>query len=409
MSPYLFKLCWKNIWRNKRRTSLTVLAIGLGVTALVSIHNYFDGFHEQIVHNVIRFQSGHLTISQKDYPEQHAPQLFVTDFDNIESWLRKQDTVQAFSARVLVPGMLSSPQGSTNIAFTGIDPTHEGTVTQFASKVVEGHFLDSKEKTIVIGKKIAEVLKVGIGDKVVALTQGIDGSIGNELFRVEGIFLTESEADKSVGFINLNDARTLASLPQGAVHQINVLLKSDEHLDGVMKSFTQSFKSGSPFSWRDLQKHITSMIELDRAFNRLLMFIILGVAAFGIANSILMSIMERTREFGVMLAIGTFQKEVIRMVFVETLLICSVGILIGNFMAFVIITYFGHVGFDLKWLSSQNLVIDGTIIQTVSYPTMRVINSLKITGAVFLLTIIISLIPTRILSRLTPVRALRAI
>lgn len=394
---------------------MTVLAIGMGVTALVSIRNYFDGFHEQIIKNVIRFQSGHLTISEKDYPDQNAPQLFVKNTKDIEKWLQSQPEVTAFSSRAIIPGMISSAHGSTNIVFTGVEAQNESHVTDFASKIVEGKFLAGEEKTIVIGKKTAELLKVGVGDKVVALTQGIDGSIGNELFRVEGLFQTQSGADKAVGFISLNDARALGSLPNQAVHQISVLLKSDGTLDSLRNAFQEKFDSktqknyGFPFTWRDLQKHVTGMIELDRAFNRLLMFIILGVAAFGIANSILMSILERTREFGVMMAIGTHQSEVIRMVFVETLLICLVGVVLGNFLSFLIITYFGYVGFDLKWLSPQNLVIDGTMIQTVSYPTMRIINSLQVTGAVLFITVLISIVPTRILSRLNPVRALRAL
>jgi putative ABC transport system permease protein len=148
---------------------------------------------------------------------------------------------------------------------------------------------------------------------------------------------------------------------------------------------------------------------LERAVNRLIMMVILFVAALGIANSILMNIMERTREFGVMMAIGTSRKEVMGMVVIETLLLSTVGVVIGNILAVSLTAYFHSNGFDLKWLTSANLVIDGAIVQTVSYPTIQWMNSLVVTSLILLLAVFASFIPSRHISKLSPVKALRSL
>ena len=246
---------------------------------------------------------------------------------------------------------------------------------------------------------------------MVLLTQGVDGSIGNELFFVTGVFETQSDADKSLAFVRIAEGRALLSLNNQSFHQLAITLKNEESLNEVKKSFESQFSSNSKiqiFSWKELQRPVVAMIELDRAVNRLLMILILCVAALGIANSILMSIMERTREFGVMLAIGTERREVIRMVVVETLLLTVVGVLLGNFFGWLVTGFFNQVGFDLRWLTSKDFVIQGAVVRTVSYPTIRFYNSLVVTSVILVLALLVSYFPARQAGGLTPMKALRS-
>lgn len=415
MKSYFLKLCWKNIWRNRRRTLITVNAIGLGVMSLVALRNYYDCFHEQVVQNVIRYTNGHLVISAPGYHDNRATSLNIKDTTAIQTWLQKNADIKAWSQRVTVNGLLSSARGSANIIFVGVEPEREPQVTRFSQNVTMGKYFEpGKAKQIVVGRKLAELLQAEVGSKVVALTQGVDGSIGNELFYVSGIFETQSDADKGIGFISISEARSLASLAPESANQIAVVLGEQKQIEKVKSDFAAQFSEGVQakkleiLSWMEVQRHIRAMIELDKAVNRLLMIIILCVAALGIGNSILMSIMERTREFGVMMAIGTRKKEIISMVVVETLMISIVGIILGNSLGIAIVTYFGKVGFDLKWLTAQKLVIDGTIIQTVSYPTVQWMNSFSVTIVILLLTMVVAILPARHISKLNPVQALRA-
>lgn len=413
MNFYFLKLCWKNIWRNRRRTLITVNAIGLGVMALVFLRNYYDTFHEQVIQNVIKYHSGHMAISARGFEKNNSTQLFVRNSEKISQWLRANENVLASSERVVFSGLASSARGSTNLMLMAVDPNAESRVTEFSKRIVGGKFLnETQDKTIVLGSKAATNLNAEVGSKVVLLTQGVDGSVGNELFRVSGIFDTSSDADKTLGFIRLEDGRNLISLGPKTAHQIAIVLKNEESLESFREEFEREFKAETEiqmFSWKELQRPVVAMIELDRAVNRMLMILILGVAALGIANSILMSIMERTREFGVMLAMGTGRWDVIKMVLVETLLLTSVGVFLGNVFGMVVTVFFNQIGFDLKWLTSKDFVIQGALVETVSYPTIRFYNSLVVTLVIVILSLLVSYFPAKQAGRLTPMKALRSV
>lgn len=408
---YFLRLCWKNVWRNKRRTLLTVNAIAVGVMALVSIHNYYDSFHEQIIDNVIRYQSGHLLLSAQGFQKNHSPQNFLQKENDLSSWFKRDTRVIASSPRIIAPGLVSSPKGSANIAFVGIEPSTERGITRYYSNIVEGTYFEGViHRPIVIGRLLAEALSVGIGSKIVALTQGVDGSIGNELFFVSGIFETHSESDKALAFIAINDARKLLSMPDDSFHQMSVLLKTESEGPLVQSSFRTEWPDPALqlLSWRDIQKHVVAIIDLDRAVNKLLLGVILLVAALGITNTILMSIMERSREFGVMMAIGTQTRELVGMIVGETLLLCGVGVVFGNVLAIGVTSFFHRTGFDLKWLTSHDFAIDGTLVKTICYPAINLFNSLSVSLAVLAISIVVAAIPIRFITRLKPVVALRS-
>lgn len=405
---YFLKLCWKNVWRNRRRTLLTVNAIGVGVMALVAIHNYYDSFHQQIIDNVIRYQSGHLMIATKGYHQSRSASHAISDSSPLISQLDQNPQVTSSARRTFAPGLLSSPYGAANVVFVGIEPDREKQVTRYFANIKEGHYFENApENAIVLGRPLADLLKARIGSKVVALTQGVEGSIGNELFSVCGIYETGADADKSTTFIRLVKARELLSLTGDATHQIALILKPETNVENLKQDIENHNPDLEALSWRDVQKHVVAIIDLDGAVNRLLLLIILLVAALGITNTILMSIMERSREFGIMMAIGTRTRELVGMVIGETAILCAIGVVIGNILGTGVTLFFGHTGFDLKWLTSQDFAIDGTVVQTICFPTLSWHNSLTVSLAVMSLSIVVALFPIRFISRLQTVAALR--
>jgi ABC-type lipoprotein release transport system permease subunit len=412
MSGYFLRLCWKNLWRNRRRTLITVNAIGVGVMALVWLNNYYDAFHEQLVENAIRYQSGHLLFARPGFVKDPAPNRYLSGTRELEAWLARRKEVRAVSPQVVLQGMLSSPQGSANLWFKGVDPEAEASTTRFAASLVSGRFLPrGREKGVVLGKDLAAQLKVAVGSKVVALTQGVDGSIGNELLRVTGIFETQSSFDKSLAFLRIEDARGLLSLPPGAVHQLTVLLRREADIAKVRAASKRVFDSPQweALSWEEVQKNLMAIIELNRGANRILMFVILAISALGIANAILMSLLERKREFGVMMAVGTAKLELMAMVATETFLMGLVGCAVGNFLGISLTLYFQKVGFDLSWLTDEKLSVNGAFIQMVSYPQVHWGNSVSVSAAVLVLSFCVAIIPVRQISRLQPVKALRSL
>lgn len=410
MDMFVVKLCWKNIWRSKRRSLLAINAIAIGAAWLVWIHNYLDAFNEQIIHNVIRYQSGHVMVSAPGFSENKPVQRFLKETRALERWISHRPEVRAHSPRVQFQGMVSSARGSANVWFQGVDPALERKTTRFASVLVGGTFLARrKPRPIVIGSGLRDLLKARLGSKLVVLIQGADGSIGNELFHVSGIFESHTQSDKSLAFIRLQDARSLASLPRDASHQISIVLQQDGQIPVVKSALTRRFgQKTEVMTWMEAQRHLMAQIDLFRTVNRLLMLIILLIAAVGIANSILMGVMERTREFGVMMAIGTTRGEMIRMVFVETLLISAVGIVIGNVLGTAVTFYFGQHGFDLQWFSSNQISINGNLLLTMSYPEIHWAHNVVITVTILVLTSIAAAIPIHHISRLRATSALRA-
>lgn len=412
MNLFLLKLCWKNIWRNKRRTLLTVNAIAIGVTTLVWLHNYYDAFHSQLIQNIVAYRSGHLLITAKDYETTKTSHTYIASIPLIERSLKENHSIKSFTSRVNGQGMLSSSRGSANVLFKGVNPENERNTSRLSTRIVEGKFLQKgSEKQMVIGRALAKLLKVQLGAKLVVLTQGVDGSIGNELFRLTGIFDTESDMDTSLVLILEEDARALLSLGVGTAHEISILLKEGVSLTQVYQQVSASLigTDSKVYRWQEVQKHSASTIELNESVNRILMIIILLIAALGITNSILMSILERTREFGVMLAVGTTHKELVSMVVIETLLLCLTGVVLGNFLGISTTLYFGKHGFDLNWLTKSQVVFNGGLFDTICYPVVRVNNSLFITATILLVSLVIAFIPANQIARLRAVKALRSI
>ncbi|MCB0416963.1 MAG: ABC transporter permease [Bdellovibrionales bacterium] len=411
MNGFLLKLCWKNLWRNKRRTILAVNAIAIGGGWLIWASNYIDALNRQFIENAIRYQNGHLTVAADGFNEYKDAGKFLADPSTLEQWLSKNPSVKAYSPKILAQGLLSSARGSSNIFYLGIRPEMDRRTTEFHSRIVEGSYFDgeTKNKPIVIGKGLKERLNVRVGSKLVALTQGVDGSIGNELFYVQGVFNTESEADKSLAFIRLEDARALLSLPGNSIHQFSVMAKDETQIPALQAELQAAFSGESieALSWMELQRHLMASIEVYNAANKIFMFIILFIASVGIANSILMSIMERTREFGVMMAIGTTKAEMVRMVLLETLLLAAVGVVVGNLLGIAITYYFQQTGFDLAWLTAKEIRMNGALINTVSYPAVHWIHNLIITTTVMALSILAALLPIHHITKLKATAALK--
>lgn len=407
MDKYFVHLCWKNIWRNRRRTLITINAIALGVAALTWLGNYYDSFHEQLIRDVIRYHSGHVMIVPRDFKAYEGPKGTVNGVNRVLNKVARDPAVRSYSEQILVQGLVSSPRGSANIWFKGVDPRREAKTSAFARALVKGEFLVGDERPIIIGERLSETLKVGLGSKVVALTQGVDGSIGNQLFRITGIFKTGTEYDNGGAFILLKDARSLLSLRPDRVHQVAVVLHSKDEIYPFIRRLGP-IPGAKALSWSDVQTNIRAIIDLNKGANRVLMLIILGISALGIANSILMSIMERTREFGVMMAIGTSQFELKRVVLLETIMLSLLGVGIGNLLGIGFTAYFGYVGFDLTWLTDQEVMIHGAFIETISYPSVSLWNSVRITVATLVLSVMVAYLPVRHVSRLKPLTALSA-
>ncbi len=301
-----FKIAWRNVLRNKYRSLITASSIAIGFASLVFIRAFVDGSHYQMVENYTDLLSGHIQVHKKGFNENMGIRLSITDPGAVAAVLKSNPQVKVFTERVKDYALISSAEQSSGILLMGVDPVKEKQVSTLYKKIRDGEFI-SDDKDIVIGKAMAKTLNVNIGDKVVIMTQGFDGSLASDAYRVSGLLDTGSdEIDKGIALITLKAAQDLFVLGN-RISEFTVKVASHEEVDAVAAQLRRDLSSGDyeVLTWKQISPILVQWIEFDVAFINLLLAIVLLVVAAGILNTLLMGILERVREFGIMMAIGT--------------------------------------------------------------------------------------------------------
>jgi putative ABC transport system permease protein len=403
-------LAWRNVWRNRRRSLLTVLAIALGLTFNIFFRALGDGFHEQMVDNSVRAYIGHIEIHRAGYHDDPALNKTLPDPQGVEAAVRNLPGLRGYSLRVLGDGLASTADNSAGVRVVGIDPAQERTLTTIDQAVRQGSYLDSRQhRPILIGERLATTLKASLDDKLVLLVQAADGSMGADLFRVVGIFRSGSpELDRGMVYVLRDDAQELFSLP-GRITEAALLLGSSGEVPGAQAAL-QAALAGQRvevLTWYEVEPFLQQFIELDDAFFYLMVIILFVVIAIGILNTIMMSIFERVREFGVMMALGTRPRQIVGVVVLEAALLAVVGLLVGTLLGTASYLYLGVHGINLaSW--SEGAAVAG-ITTTVVYPKLTAANLVFSNLAVLALVLLVALYPAVHAARLRPVEAIRHI
>jgi ABC-type lipoprotein release transport system permease subunit len=326
MSIFL-KMAWRNIQRNLRRTLITLSAITFGLAAMIVFFGFTDGFHAQWVENTVKAYTGHIQIYRSGYRDDPQLNRSIANAAEIIKELKTEPAVDTYAERVEVQGLISTAENSYGVLIRGIDTGEEVKITGIKERITKGEYLNKDEgRGVLIGYRLAEKLNAEIGDKIVLMVQAADGSLTAELFRLQGTFrIGAVELDSSLAIVTLKDAQAL-SLLGDRVTEIAVMLKSPGDVLPVSKRLKGRFvPSGyEVYTWEELMPALQEMIDLDNIFMYLILLVVLVVVSLGILNTMLMSIMERTREFGIMMAVGTSPGNVIVLVMLESF---SIGIL----------------------------------------------------------------------------------
>lgn len=324
------KLAWRNIWRNKRRTMITVASIFFGVLLSAYMTSMQEGSYDKMVEIVVKFYSGYMQVHHEDYWENKSINNSFNYDQALVDQLKKHAEIDFVIPRLESFGLASAGELTRGSAIFGIVPEVETQLTGIAKKIVSGKYLQANDNGVVIGEGLAKYLKLSLNDTLVIITQGYHGVSAAGKFPVHGIIKHVSpELNKSIVYMELKTCQSFL----GAENKLTSLVINVANND-VMKRTLKKLKSEikSPFSvmsWDEMQPEVVQQIESDRAGGIIMKAILYIVIAFGIFGTIMMMIAERRREFGVMISIGMQKRKLSAILFIETLFIGLLGIFSG--------------------------------------------------------------------------------
>ncbi len=398
------QLAWKNIWRNKRRSFILITAAALGLWGGVFTIAMMNGMWEAMINNYIDRTTGHIQIHSKGFLKEKTLNNYLRNGDQIIYKLYDNKNIVGVSGRVIVDGLVSSPHASSGIKIVGINFDNEKKVTTIGSALKEGKFFSHSPDQVVLGKKLAEMLKVELRSKIVISFQGLDGSIIYAALRVVGIFETESStSDRMQLFVKENDLFKLLDTSP-IYHEIAIRVVNGETADYILPNLKKEFSNYDVDSWLELSpmfKYGEASFDIQLYF---FMAIILFGLLFGIVNTMLMSVLDRVREFGVLLAVGMKRLKLFRLIMLESIILSVFGAVIGVALGYITILIVSIIGVDLS-IFSEGLAYYG--INTVLYPVMPSEAFYIISIMIIITAVFASLYPAFKAIRLQPAEAIR--
>ncbi len=335
----LLQTAWRNLWRNKRRSWLTIAAIAFAFTLALFQRGVQIGTYQLNILAVANYLTGHLQIQHTEYRQTPTLRKSFLLTDSLQTLLAHIPQVRAAVPRIVAGGLISDRHHTFGVLLWGVDPTLEQRTTTLPRKVVQGRWLQ-KPKEAVVGVTLLKNLHLALGDSAILLAPGYDGFLGNDYFRIVGAFQTGSqELDRSAIIISRSDADFLLNL-QGRVTHLLLFLHNFDAVDQV-KQHLQALLPPPlvPLKWDEIVPAMKQLIELDNVSGFLFLAILLVVVGFGVLNTLLMAVSERFREFGVLLAIGMTNPLLAAMVLLETLWMILIGISLGAVLGNALVWY----------------------------------------------------------------------
>lgn len=401
----ILKIAWKNIWRNPARSGVIILSVIMGVWAALFIISFSTGMNAQRLQDLLKNYTGHIVIEHPAYSDEAAVQLVLSEAQQAQALLAGHGGVGAWSARTLANGMAQTSAGSYGVQIMGIDTLQEKQVTDFHDHLIAGDYLQSYARNpVMIGEKLARRLKLDLRDKLVLTFQNMEGDITGGAFRVAGIYKTSNAPyDETHVYVRQADLQNLLGDGE-AIHQIYVLTRDYEKAEGLAAELSNQLPDSKVRSWTEINPQLAFMDEAMQQFLLIFIGIIALGLTLGIINVMLMAILERSRELGMLMAIGMNKQRVFSMITLETLLLAAVGLPIGLLLTVLTLQYFSQGGIDLSF-ASEGLASFG--YETVVFPQLETSYYWQVALIILFTTLLGSLYPALKALQLRPVEAIR--
>lgn len=400
----LLTLAWRNLWRNYRRTAIMLVAIVVGVWAMILFSALITGMVDEMVRGGLRTLPGEVQVHHRNYRDDPSVNNSLAAPAGTLLARLEQPPVTGWASRVRVPAMISSERDNRGVQLLGVDPEQEISLGFDLADIVEGRFLQSPEDNgLVIGRKMAEQLETGLGKRVVIMSQDPDNNVAERGIRVVGIYRARLQATEEV---NVYAGRETVQALLRLGSRVSEIAITGDDFRAVDSWWREIARAAGPeletLPWTELDGYLESMMELQSSYNLVIMVVIFLALSFGLVNTLVMAVFERVREIGLMMALGMRPAWIMYQVLLESLILLALGLVLGNLLALATLLPLAD-GIDISPVAA-GLEMAG--MGTTLYPVLELEHMLMSTAVVMVLGLLASLIPAWRASRYNPIQAL---
>ena len=403
MFRLIFKSALNSLLQRKSRSIMVILMIVLSLWGLMFMQGIYDGMIKQMIDNALRSDCGEISLYAKDFRASKDIKKYIKDEEALEDFFNSRDDIKSYTRRIQTQGLAATARYSKNIFIYAVDREQEIKQSRLNEYIKEGSFdFGSKSQGVIVGFKLAKKLKIKLGKKLILTTQDINNEIVSIKLNVTGIIKTNNMAfDENAVFMDLKRGKKFLNLD--GMNHIAIRVNGKSDIAGLKKDLKKNFPNLESYSWDEIYPALLQSKKMMEVFALVSYLIVFLTAAAGIFAVVLISVLERLREFGILRAVGTRFHIIAYMIFCESLIIGVAGFVLGSLTGFLTLYYFNIYGLDL---SSFSDALDEFGMDAVTYAVIRL--EYFITGfiAVFSAIILSILIPLRILKRSNPVEVI---
>lgn len=402
----LFRMAFRDLGRNRRRSFFSILALAMGVALLMLMASFIEGEMTIAMDSTIRLQSGHLQVRAQSYDEKKTSlkwEDLVEDPNQVAAQISSLAPVKVASPRLYATGIVVTRNDSAGVQIIGIDPQSEANAP-YREGLITGEFLTADDREgILLGRPLAEKLGLNAGDQITLSANTSNGDVSEQPFTIRGIYSTQTNVfDTGVVFLPLQKAQAMTSTENHA-STIFVLLHDTNQTDSVVEALQTS--NYEVLTWTKMNELIIQTEDMASSFMVLFYLIVLIVTATVIVNTLLMAVFERTREIGIFAAIGMKGRRIMTMFLAESSMLAVGGVILGVILGYLITSIFARNGF---YVGNMAVGGGGFLISDTIYPKLTLDDTINLSTMAFVVTLIAGLYPAWLAARMEPVEALRA-
>jgi len=366
----LTKIASRNIWRSKKRSFTIIIAVSFGLWAGIFMMAFYNGVIEQRINTAISSELSHIQLHHPEFRKDYEIKYHLPEGRKMLEKIGKDSQIKATAGRVTIKGMIASASGSSGITINGVMPIEEQKLTNLSGKIIKGNYFNPKKTNeIILSERLRKKLRLNLNKKAILTFQDEEGNLASGAFRITAIYKTvNTPYDDSNVFVKITDIDSLGGIPN-EINEIAVLLKSSKLLDESQKKLKREFPKTEIQNWKEIAPELGYTVSVGDKTMFIFMGIIMLALGFGIVNTMMMAVLERTREIGMLMALGMNKFKIFMMIVLETFFLILAGCPIGIMLALVTIGITKRTGIDFSQFSEAYSSFG---YSSVFYPSLSV-------------------------------------